>query len=346
MKSRYLDLRNCHQLLPSGNGLPLIQQLDNCLEGINNQQNPLKGSIDLLIKQNEKTLNQNIGSKRLCNSPVEIAQGLFIRDRSINTQAEQRNFPGSAQLHTLFHFENGMTYKTIVPLQYLLKGWGDAGKGHQCYIHSISPNITGNGNIFDAESYYYVGITGRNWLLRLEEHIREMRQGNRRRFYEVWRDLFGKPDVIFIAYLENINLSFKEAMDWEEKYVDKLASDQYGLNMIPGGFKGLKFLHVHRFINSMDISLEEREKAIAEYIIKNPRKGIPNPFIADLWKDDDFYIKNIEAKEKTLTPEQVRKIRELNQSGIPIEQIVREVDALNELQVKNVIQGRYYSRMK
>jgi len=61
-------------------------------------------------------------------------------------------------------------------------------------------------------------------------------------------------------------------LGWEELNVDKIANDQYGLNMIPGGFKGLKFLHEHRIISNMNISLEEREMAIADYIKKNPRR--------------------------------------------------------------------------
>jgi hypothetical protein len=345
MKSKFLDLRNCHKLLPKGNGLPFIARLDECLEGLNNKQGPLHGSIDLLIRQNEKTLNKKTGSKRLCNSPVEVAQGLYIKERSINTRAAQRNFPGPAQVHTLFSYENGMTHKTVVPLQYLLKGWGDAENGFQCYIHSITDNVDSLANFKDSDSYYYVGITGRNWLLRLEEHIRGMRQGDRRLFYEVWREKYGKPDVLFTSSLREINFSYQDAMNWEEMTVDKVANDQWKLNMIPGGFKGLQVLHECRIISNMNISLEEREKAIAEYIIKNPRRGIPNPFIAELWKDDGYYLKIIEAREKTLSAEQVRKIRELNKSGKSIIQITQEVNALNELQVKNVILGKTYSRI-
>jgi hypothetical protein len=353
MKSRFLDIRNCHELLPRGNGLPLIARLDECLEGINNTQGSLHGSIDSLIRQNEKTCNQKIGSKRLCNSPIEIGQGSYIEKRIVHTQAVQRMIPGPALLHTVLGYENGMMHKTIVPLQFLLKGWGDAGKDYQCYIHTISENFNNIKNfndlfvrnMTDSDNYYYVGITGRNWLLRLEEHIQEMRQGNRRLFYKVWREKYGISNVLFTSFLEDINLSFQDAMNWEELNVDKIANDQYGLNMIPGGFKGLKLLHKCRIISNMNISLEEREMAIADYFRKNPRRGIPNPFIAELWKDDDFYLKVIEAREKTLSPEQVRKIRELNKFGKSIIQITKEVDALNELQVKNVILGRTYSRI-
>jgi hypothetical protein len=93
--------------------------------------------------------------------------------------------------------------------------------------------------------------------------------------------------------LREINFSYQDAMNWEEMAVDKIANDQWKLNMIPGGFKGLKLLHECRIISTMNISLEERENAIAEYFIKNPRRGIPNPFIAELWKDDGYYLKEL-----------------------------------------------------
>ena len=35
-------------------------------------------------------------------------------------------------------------------------------------------------------------------------------------------------------------------MDWEEWAVDEQMNAKTSLNMIPGGFKGMKFLHKHR----------------------------------------------------------------------------------------------------
>lgn len=70
--------------------------------------------------------------------------------------------------------------------------------------------------------------------------------------------------------------------------------------------------------------------AIADFIRKNTKKGIPNPFIAELWKDDEFYLKVIEAREKTLSQDQVREIRELVRMGRSITEITDEVSALNE----------------
>ena len=359
MKLKFLDVKNCHALLPQISDLPLARRLDECLQNINDKPGNLHGSIDVLIRHNERTRNRDRdrGSQRLCNSPVEIAQISNISSRIINTRAieklikRQRNDP--AKLHIILQ-ENGITWKTIVPLQFLLKGWGDANNGHQCYVHTISHNMNYKESFeelkarFGSDSgddYYYVGITGRNWLLRLNEHIGEIRRGSRRKFHSAWRESLGLKDVYYVSSLMDINLNFEDAMNWEEKYVDKIASDSKGLNMIPGGFKGLKFLHEHRITDRVNITLEERDMAIAEFVRQNPRKGIPNPFIAELWKDDKFYLKIIESRPKTLSPRQVKKIRELSKIGRPISEIAEEVDALNEIQVKNVIAGKTYGRV-
>jgi hypothetical protein len=355
MKSVFLDLRNCLGLLPQGHGLRLAQRLDECLRQLNNKQGILYGSIDMLVRRNETTRGRTRASERLCNSPLEVGQASFLANGIGNTQAIERGGPGPARLHTVLVYENGTTRKTTVPLQFLLKGWGDANDGHQCYVHTISrgwdkvqtgDHLRERLGTDSSDDYYYVGITGRNWLARLDEHFGEMRRDNRRKFYRIWRESLGMSDVHYISTLMEVNLTYEDAMNWEEVYVDRIAHGPNGLNMIPGGFKGLKLLHTLRIIDRMDISLEDRERAIADYIRRNPRKGIPNPFIAELWKDDEFYLKNIEAKERNLRADQVRKIRELASTGRSIADIREEVGARNELQVKNVITGRYYHRIR
>jgi hypothetical protein len=324
--------------------------LEKALHGINLQQ---AGIIERLLKQNQNTANFSRGAARLMQAPLDIAQRSYPEDKSVNTQAVTRPFPGPALYHLVLGYHNGVTHKIILPLQYLLKGWGSVTQGHQCYVHSISENMPPQAsgqdlaglNLRDTENYYYVGITGRNWLTRLGEHIREMASGSQRLFYMAWRERYGAPGILFTSFLDDINQTYETAMNWEEAKVDEIASDQYGLNMIPGGFKGLKLLHKARIIQNTNISLDEREHAIAEYFRQNPRKGLPNPFIAALWKNDDFYIKMIEAKEKTLNPNQVRKIRLLGQQGMAISDIVKEVDALSEQQVKGVLSGRNYKRV-
>jgi len=340
-------------LLPQGHGLSLVQRLEVCLAQINDSDGPLRGSIDHLIKRNENTLSQSVGSARLVASPVAVGQSSDVETGWINTQAVTSPFPGPAYLHTIQAYGEGLTWKSIIPLQFLLKGWGDANSGHQCYVHTISQNMDqlktfGDWRArmeADSDEYYYVGITGRNWLLRLGEHIREMHRGSRRRFHAAWRESLDLSNVLFVSTLIDINLTFEDAMDWEELHVDKFANGPNGLNMIPGGFKGLRHLHKHGIIARQNISLEERERAMAEYLRQNPRKGIPNPFMAELWKDDNYYLKVNEANPKRLSAPQVRRIRELAAEGRSVEEITEAVGALNETQVKNIIAGRTYNRI-
>ena len=354
MKAKYLDIHNCHTLLPNTFGLSLFARLDECLDWINRRSNRCQGIIDTLIERNERTIKNIIGAKRLCDSPIEIMQNVILEKSIVNTQALERRMPGPALFHIALKHDIGMDQKATIPLQFLLKGWGDASQGHQCYVHTISHNVKQissfeqlqEKNLSDVDTFYYVGITGRNWMVRLDEHIREMRQGNRRTFYVAWRERYGSDDVLFSSFLKDINQSYVDAMNWEEKTVDRVSYDEYGLNMIAGGFKGLRELYKHRIIDKLEISLEEREKAIVEYYKANSRKGLPNPFIAELWKDDAFYLRVMEAKEKTLSEHQVREIRRLNKEGMLPDRIRIEVSALNETQVKNVIRGRTYKRIK
>jgi len=353
MKSRFLDARNCYALLPSGHGMSTMQRLEECLRQINDKHEKYRGLIDKLIEHNKKTANRDCGSQRYFKTPIDVAQGLNVARRTIHTQAIERPGNGPAKLHIILENNDGTSWKSIVPLQFLLKGWGDANSGYQCYIHTILHDLPRVATFeqfverqsTDKDDYYYVGITGRNWLQRLGEHFGEMRRGSRRKFYEAWRNSLGLSNVLITSALMDINLSYEDAMNWEEINVDKVAYGPNGLNMIPGGFKGAKFLHKHRITDRVGITFEERERAIDEYIRQNPRKGIPNPFISELWKDDDYYQRVIEARPKTLSPNQVRQIRVLAEKGWSFSQITKEIDALNETQVKNVLAGRTYRRI-
>ncbi|MCX2718761.1 hypothetical protein [Lentiprolixibacter aurantiacus] len=348
MKLKYLNVQNCRALLPDSDGLPTLKRLDECLDGINNKY---PGSIRSLIKTNEKSMIRCKGSRRLCVSHIKIAQGVDFQERVINTRAILEDRRAPAEFMMLQYFGNTVSQKIIVPLQYLLKGWGNAREGHQCYIHYVSHNMdkkvnleTMQWNDSDSDNYYYAGITSRDWLKRLNEHIGEIRRGSAKSFHKAWRESLGKNNVQFSSYLREINQSYEEAMDWEEKKVDSLSKDANCLNMIPGGFKGLKFLHKLRITDRVKIPLEQRERAIAKYAKQNRRKGVPNPFIAELWKDDEYYLKIIEARPKTLSREQVLLIRELNGKGWSLEKITKEIKAINQAQVKRVIEGKTYRR--
>lgn len=352
MKPKLLDKRNCHALLPMGHGLPMLQRLEHCLGQINDRPGKYRGLIDKLINHNKGTINTKLSAKRLLNIQIDIAQGLNLVEKGIKTEVRERPYPGPAQLHTVVEYEGGTAWKTLVPLQYLLKGWGDANSEHQCYVHSISKNMRRVGSIdqflarqmCDEDTYYYVGITSRNWLERLGEHMGETRRGNRRLFYQVLRESLGWQDVLYISSLREINQSYDEAMNWEELQVDRIAADKYGLNMIPGGFKGLQYLHKLGITKKVRVSVEERDRAISDYFRRNPRKGIPNPLIRAWWTNDEHYEQINEANPKRLSLDQRKKIRRLHAEGVSISQITQYVSALNDRQVENFLSGKTYKR--
>ena len=352
--AKYLDKENCRALLPDIANLPLIDQLENCLSGINDNNPKYQGFFRGLVRKNSKSVNFPSSTHRLIPCSLHIAVIADPSTRSINTQALEIPYSSPCILHIGLRLSDDLSWKAIMPIQFLLNGWGDANAGFQGYTHSITHNLPRWGTLRemherqmkDEDSYYYVGITGRNWLQRLREHYDEMQNGSRRNFHKAWRESMGMKNVSIISDLRAINMTYDEAMNWEEKKVDEIAGDQYGLNMIPGGFKGLRYLHKLGITNKVRISPEEREKAIAEYARRNPRKGIPNPFLKALWEDDSHYLKVIAGLPKTLTPDQVNRIRELNAKGRSPEEITDEVGALNIMQVKGVISGKTYGRIK
>jgi hypothetical protein len=135
-------------------------------------------------------------------------------------------------------------------------------------------------------------------------------------------------------------------MAWEEEQVDIQMAEGNSLNMIPGGFKGLRFLHEHRLTTGIHISLDEREEAIAAFARRNgPRVGVPNLLLAKLWQDDEFYLKVLAGRDSVLTPAQVMEIRRLAVEGKDEGSILEMVGARNVEQIRRVIAGKTYRRI-
>ena len=210
MSIRFLDRSNCQALLPPTEGLPALERLESCLREINEQPGPYQGFIDKLVKHNKKTAKLSYGSKRYLPAAIDITLALDFEARVVHTQAYQR--PGNApvRLHVVFENTTNIGWKIILPLQPLLKKWGDANKSYQGYVHTIchdTPRLATMPEFLSRQStdqndYYYVGITGRNWLQRLSEHIREVRNGGRRRFYRAWKSSLDMEDVLIVSAFE------------------------------------------------------------------------------------------------------------------------------------------------
>jgi hypothetical protein len=250
-------------------------------------------------------------------------------------------------LHVLIKEADGLQRDISVPLQALMMGWGDVTQGSQGYCHSIAFLDDGRA----LEQWYYVGITTRNWLQRMEEHFQEVQSGSNKRFHAAWRAYTGDAKVMLCSELVVLNHTYKGIMDWEEDQVDIHMAAGNSLNMIPGGFKGLRFLHEHRLTSRVDITLEEREAAITEYAKReyarqeSGRPRVPNLLLSKLWLDDDFYLKVLAGRSDVLNPSQVVAIRQLAANGNDESQIAVMVEARNVEQVRRVLAGKTYRRI-
>lgn len=363
---KYLDIKNCKALLPKDESDIVVQQVDQYLESINNGESGHAGLIDELIEHNKKSvgepfrlfISQNLID--VCLSVISISGVNKVSTLNSVIDVLVRE-PSKLQLE--FNNEKGTYWKVIIPLQFLLKGWGEADKGYQCYHHTIVENIkpavitkTPLGmsekhpephELENLKQYTYFGITGRNWLKRFSEHLGEIRRGSNKRFHQAWREFMGIQDVLYISTLVDVNYTYEKVMQWEEWAVDEhgtVASPNI-LNMIAGGFKGLRELHKLGITKRVNITLKERDKAIEEYARRCPRKGIPAPWMAKYWGIDENYLNYINKREDTLSDEQVREIRKLSKNGMSAEDITNEVNARNVDQVKRVLAGKTYNRV-
>ncbi|MCY1282078.1 hypothetical protein D9M68_358640 [compost metagenome] len=246
-------------------------------------------------------------------------------------------------LHIDFHVIEGTDWSISFPVQIVMKGYPKIADAHVGYSHSITL-VNDDGSL--GMQHFYIGISKRNWLERMGEHFREIRNGSNKTFHTAWRQYVGTKKARLHSELIVTNHTFKQIMDWEEDQVDLQKEQGNSLNMIPGGFKGLKFLHEHRLLASLNATLEEREAAIVLHEVINPRAGIPNLLISALWKDPDYAALVICGAEGRLSQDQVREIRALATQGISHEDIMTRVGARNILQVRRVAEGLTYARIK
>jgi hypothetical protein len=229
-----------------------------------------------------------------------------------------------------------------VPLLALFKNAKIKKNAHMGYSHHI--HFFDNNEIYSEKYYVYDGITKRNWLTRMKEHFREMGQGSNKLFHRTWRAHVGNKKVVLTSVLSTLNKSYNAIMEWEEKEVKGNMKEERSLNMIPGGFEGIKFLHTLRLLNGNSQTVDERNAALSEYE-RTVRTG-PNPVIRALWLNDSYAINIICGAEGRLSPEQVFTIREMGMQNIPASEIVERVSALNILQVQRVLENKTYTRVK
>jgi hypothetical protein len=381
---RFLDAQSALALLP----LPedCLQEIDDALVGVNlGERDGTPGSIDKLVRINKRTRFNT-------NSKGRIRQGSALKFWVSYTfmsfeEGEQGNYlfsfksydhntpqapmlmvsldrcSGSMPLDIREPGDTCVVSRRVVsvPLQCVLRGWGDVTQGHMVYEHNISAMDFAEAEL--GQQYKvasYIGLTSRNWQTRYREHQRDALTGSELLFHTTLASIFpeggisqagmGVFEIVrrglsFISELEYVNLTYEEAMEAEERLVERTLHPN-GLNMIPGGFAGIKFLHRLGLLARERATVDERDFAASKYLLQVARPSNPAPWISERWQRDEYYEQVVLNRSNTLIKEQVQQIRKFGNEWNFDPSLIARLSGASERQVRDVLSGRYYSRVK
>lgn len=125
---------------------------------------------------------------------------------------------------------------------------------------------------FSAFASGYVGVTKRPPIQRFREHLRDAVTNKGYLFHSSWRALLkAVPGVTPTFTIIERATSLDAAYDFEEQYVDKYTLAPKGLNAIPGGRAGLRFLGMRARTGSLPTP-DERDAAAERFATDSGRK--------------------------------------------------------------------------
>lgn len=229
-----------------------------------------------------------------------------------------------------------------IPAHYLLYPRFLPKNSYVLYQH-----IFGSGGSYPFDGFFYVGVTTRSWQKRWSEHKRAINNGSPLLFHSKFREEKQEGRLTYLHHkVMAITDNLEELYAAEEFIVEGHWDDQRRLNMIPGGKSGLRYLRENGMLKPSIVPLaDERDGIISTWLKEHPRKGLPAPWIAEKWRDNDWAIAQICGRDDRLSVEQVHAIRKLAK-GFSAEEIVTRIGAKDVKQVLRVINGITYSRVK
>lgn len=222
-------------------------------------------------------------------------------------------------------------WKFDVQINYVLKAYPALAGSHCVYSHGLLTDTPVG----------YIGITKRPWFVRFAEHEAAARAGSRFLFHEALRrhPTAKRNHRVFLA-----GVTLDQALEMEEKLVAACSLYPIGLNMIPGGRAGLKYL------SSLSLNLSSTERvaeAIAEEMDKPTLAGRPNPLCSARWESDpDYAARVICGHSGRLTVEQIQMIRAMHVAQREPDDIAARTGAKNAAQVKRLLKNETYSRIR
>ncbi|WP_213664391.1 hypothetical protein [Stutzerimonas stutzeri] len=229
------------------------------------------------------------------------------------------------------------------PLAILKKG--TAGRFRQPF--SLYQHVFGGGHEYPDDGLFYIGITARDWQKRWAEHRAAINRDSPLKFHRMYRERMVSQKLSFVHHrLMGVASTLDEIQALEETFVAGHWQDERLLNMIPGGKAGIAYLHKHRIIGKGAVlQADQVEQALERWMKEHPHRGLPAPWMAEHWQDNDYALKVICGPEGRLSIDQVLQIRFLGAGGVPAADIVEQVGAKNISQVQRVLDGKTYTRV-
>lgn len=228
-----------------------------------------------------------------------------------------------------------------VPLPAILRTTRDISGQFQVYSHCYTHDETGA----NIERSTYIGVTKRGWRTRWQEHARSAERGSRYRFHQAIRHWGERARTVTHSVIA-VGMSEADAMALEEKMVGFETLYPKGLNMIPGGYAGLKYLRQIGAAGSSErITPDDKQDIVNRFFETASRRGLPNPLAAANWCNPSYAEKVICAGDDRLKPDQIRNARFLASLGRSADDIVTEIGASNRPQIRRLLSGSTYSRV-
>lgn len=229
-----------------------------------------------------------------------------------------------------------------VPLLMVLANTAELFEGsYQVYQHDFIDAEAG----LPVPNACYIGITKRGWRKRWSEHSHAAKSGSHYRFHKAIREWYGVSKSMAHSILA-CGLSERQAMAYEEDLVGTDTLYPRGLNMVPGGNKGLAYLRKIGAIGPNErVAPDDRQDIINRFFERASRKGLPNPLAAANWLNPEYAESVICAGPDRLKPQQIRDMRFLSSLGQTVDDIASQVGARNVSQVQRVLAGSTYSRI-
>lgn len=312
MKFKHIHIKNFFQLVPNwaGNVFALARELDKLLDS---------SEGTLLMSTIENGLPAFWVEADLRDGHVRIAEpsddGVNNCDRLI---IKSTSVIGDA------------TAQIEVPLVPIFKGFESIDGKHVVYLHS-----------FQTETPLgYIGVSKRPWHARFSQHISSSKSGSPYLFH---RAILEHRDAAIGHKVLLCNLDYDVAMGIEEEFVGQVSLYPLGLNMIPGGSAGIRYLHK---LGIEARNAVERDKAVEDLAARETLDGRPNPLCAARWASDPNFVERVICGHSgRLTAEQVRAIRLHSSFGFDASKIKDIVGARSARQVARVLSGQHYSRI-